>query len=67
MHALRHSYCSTLATAGLSPTTLARITGHSDPGFTLKTYARDGRDDAAVVEDVLERAAAAGIGKRVRF
>jgi integrase len=62
MHALRHSYCSVLATAGLPPTTLARITGHSDPGFTLKIYARDGRDEAVVVADVLSRAAAAGLG-----
>jgi integrase len=61
MHALRHSYCSALATAGLSPTTLARITGHSDPGFTLKVYARDGRDEAAVIADVLATAAAAGL------
>ena len=56
MHALRHSYCSALATAGLSPTTLARITGHSDPGFTLRACARDGRDEDALVADVLARA-----------
>ena len=63
MHALRHAYCSALATAGLSPTTLARITGHSDPGFTLRAYARDGRDEAALVADVLARAAEAGFGR----
>ena len=63
MHTLRHAYCSALATAGLSPTTLARITGHSDPGFTLRTYARDGRDEAALVADVLARAAEAGFGR----
>jgi integrase len=62
MHALRHSYCSALATAGLSPTTLARITGHSDPGFTLRAYARDGRSEEALVADVLARAAVAGFG-----
>ena len=39
-----------------------RLTGHSDAGFTLKVYARDGRDEGAVVEDVLARAAAARIG-----
>ncbi|MDQ3866267.1 MAG: tyrosine-type recombinase/integrase [Actinomycetota bacterium] len=60
MHALRHAYCSALATAGLSPTTLARITDHSDPGFTLRIYARDGRDEAALVADVLAHAADAG-------
>jgi integrase len=62
MHALRHGYSSALATAGLSPTTLARITGHADPGFTLKAYARDGRDEATVVADVLACAAEAGFG-----
>jgi hypothetical protein len=34
----------------------------TDAGFTLKVYARDGRDEAAVVEDVLARASGAGIG-----
>ena len=62
MHTLRHAYCSALATAGLAPTTLARITGHSDPGFTLKAYARHTRGDAALVADVLARAASAGLG-----
>lgn len=61
MHALRHSCLSALATAGLAPTTLARIAGHADPGFTLRVYARDGRDEAAVIADVLARAAAAGL------
>jgi integrase len=62
MHALRHAYCSALATEGLSPTTLARITGHTDPGFTLKAYSRDVRDEATLVADVLARAASAGFG-----
>ena len=61
MHALRHSYCSALATAGLAPTTLARITGHSDPGFTLRVYARDGRGEEALIADVLATAATAGL------
>ena len=34
--------------------------GHADAGFTLKVYARDGRDEA-VVSDLLGRAATAGI------
>lgn len=62
MHSLRHSWASALATGGLAPTTLARITGHSDPGFTYRVYARDARDDAALVADVLDRAAGAGFG-----
>jgi integrase len=62
-HALRHSFASTLATdLELPATTLARLTGHADAGFTLRVYARDGRDDAAVVEDLLARAKRAKVG-----
>jgi integrase len=61
-HSLRHSFASMLATdLELPATTLARLTGHADAGFTLRVYARDGRDEAAVVEDVLGRAAAAKV------
>lgn len=57
MHSLRHSFASMLATdLELPATTLARLTGHADAGLTLKVYARDGREDGAVVEDVLARA-----------
>jgi integrase len=63
-HALRHSAASMLATElELPATTLAAVIGHADAGFTLRVYARDGRDPAAVVRDVLERAAAVGIGQ----
>jgi len=62
MHALRHSCLSALATGGLAPTTLAGMAGHADAGFTLRVYARDARDEAAVVADVLGRAAGAGFG-----
>jgi integrase len=62
MHSLRHSFASMLATdLELPATTLARLTGHADAGFTLRVYARDCRDDAALVEDVLARASGAGI------
>ena len=62
-HSLRHSFASMLATdLELPATTLARLTGHSDAGFTLRVYARYSRDEAAVVEDVLLRATGAGIG-----
>ncbi len=64
MHALRHSFASLLATdLELAPTTLAAIIGHTDAGFTLRVYARDARDTAQVVEDVLSRAAVAGVAK----
>jgi hypothetical protein len=46
----------------LAPTTLAQLIGHADAGFTLRVYARDTRDTAAVVADVLKRASAAGFG-----
>jgi integrase len=62
-HSLRHSWASMLATdLDVPATTLARLNGHADAGFTLRVYARDGRDEAAVVQDVLTRAAAVGIG-----
>lgn len=62
-HSLRHSFASMLATdLELPATTLARLTGHADAGFTLRVYARDGRDEATLVEDVLSRAAAADVG-----
>jgi integrase len=38
MHALRHFYASTLLDAGESIKALAAYLGHSDPGFTLRTY-----------------------------
>jgi hypothetical protein len=46
----------------LPATTLAQLVGHADAGFTLRVYARDGRDTGAVVEDVLARAADANVG-----
>ena len=61
--ALRHSFASLLATdLELPATTLARLTGHTDAGFTLRVYARDRRDEAAVVADLLARASGAGVG-----
>jgi len=63
-HSLRHSFASMLATdLELPATTLARLTGHTDAGFTLRVYARDRRDEKTVVEEVLSRAAVAGIGE----
>ncbi|MDJ1138506.1 tyrosine-type recombinase/integrase [Streptomyces iconiensis] len=38
MHALRHFYASVLLDAGESIRALSSYLGHSDPGFTLRTY-----------------------------
>jgi integrase len=58
LHSLRHSFASYLVTElELAPTTAAEILGHADPSTTLRLYARDARDEAAVVTDVLARAA----------
>lgn len=38
MHALRHFYASTLLARAVSIKELADYLGHSDPGFTLRTY-----------------------------
>lgn len=38
MHALRHFYASALLDAGESIKALSAYLGHSDPGFTLRTY-----------------------------
>ena len=46
----------------LPATTLAALVGHADAGFTLRVYARDGRDTSTVVGDVLARAANANVG-----
>lgn len=63
-HSLRHSFASMLATdLELPATTLARLTGHADAGFTLRVYARDKRSDAAIVEQVLARAAEGGVAR----
>jgi integrase len=62
-HSLRHSFASMLATdLELPATTLARIVGHADAGFSLRVYAKDARDESAVVTDVLNRAAMARVG-----
>ncbi|MFF2061112.1 tyrosine-type recombinase/integrase [Streptomyces sp. NPDC058200] len=38
MHALRHFYASVLLDAGETVKALSAYLGHSDPGFTLRTY-----------------------------
>jgi len=43
-HGLRHAYVSALVTAGLDPVHVAMAAGHSDPAFTLRTYAHPATD-----------------------
>jgi integrase len=63
-HSLWHAFASALATDLEVPsTTLARIVGHADAGFTLRLYAKDARDDAVFAAEVLKRAARAGVGR----
>ncbi len=38
MHALRHHYASVLLDAGESIKAVSEYLGHSDAGFTLRTY-----------------------------
>jgi integrase len=38
MHALRHFYASTLLPGGVAIKEVAEYLGHTDPGFTLRTY-----------------------------
>ncbi|CAM5704242.1 hypothetical protein SCANM63S_08014 [Streptomyces canarius] len=38
VHALRHAYASVRLDAGESIKALSEYLGHSDPGFTLRTY-----------------------------
>ena len=59
-HALRHPSRSQ---EQWPPAVVVAATGHSDAEFTLRVYAKDARDEAAFVSDVLGRAAGAGIGQ----
>jgi integrase len=62
-HSLRHSYLSLIATdLEVAGTTLARVAGNTDAGFTMRVYARDARSTEALVSDVLGRARNAGVG-----
>ncbi|HMG29423.1 MAG TPA: site-specific integrase [Jiangellaceae bacterium] len=38
MHVLRHTAASAWLAAGVDVRTVAEFLGHSDPGFTLRTY-----------------------------
>ena len=45
-HVCRHTFCSNMASSGMSPKTLQYIMGHSDISVTLNTYTHLTFDDA---------------------
>lgn len=45
-HVARHTYCTRMATSGISPKTLQYLMGHSDIATTLNVYTHLGYDDA---------------------
>lgn len=62
MHQLRHFYASSLLADGVDVRTLAEYLGHSDPGFTLRTYTHlmpSGEDRARKAVDRVFGAASA--------
>ena len=62
MHALRHFYASTLLARAVSIKELADYLGHSDPGFTLRTYVHlmdEGLGSAGFLDDAVAAAGSA--------
>ena len=45
-HVCRHTYCSDMAKAGISPKTLQYLMGHSEIGVTMNTYTHFGLEEA---------------------
>ena len=45
-HICRHTYCTNMARAGMSPKTLQYLMGHSDISITMNVYTHLGLDDA---------------------
>ncbi len=62
LHECRHSYCSTLLAAGVSPAAVSRYAGHANVGFTLSRYvhAISGTEASDVARVELLLAAAEG-------
>jgi integrase len=58
-HTLRHTAASRWLLAGVSIAQVSRLLGHSDPGFTLRTYISVLPDDLPAGEAL---AAAVGLG-----
>jgi integrase len=53
--ATRHAAGSYLAHAGVSPDIIAAWLGHSDAGFTMRTYVHARPEDLATARDALAR------------
>ena len=53
-HALRHSFVSALAAAGVGPKELQTLARHSDPQLTLSVYTHAGTDALAAAVDRLQ-------------
>lgn len=49
-HWLRHTFATRMIAQGADPRTVARWLGHSDPGFTLRTYCD--ADDGALIDSL---------------
>lgn len=56
-HVCRHTFCSNMAKAGMSPKTLQYIMGHSNIGVTLNTYTHLQFDDVMNEMKVLSKKA----------
>ena len=64
LHGLRHSHCTALLLAGMSPVLVSRRLGHSSPAFTLSRYGHVVPDEgraaaqaaAAMVDGACDRA-----------
>lgn len=56
MHALRHWYASVLLDAGESIRAVSEYLGHSDPGFTLRTYTHLMPTSSARTRDAVDAA-----------
>jgi integrase len=67
MHALRHWYASVLLDAGESIRAVSEYLGHSDPGFTLRTYTHLMPSSTERTRAAVDAAFAAGrhVGERV--
>jgi integrase len=60
MHALRHFYASVLLDAGESIKAISEYLGHSDPGFTLRTYTHLLPNSEQRTRQAVDRALAGG-------